>query len=92
MTILYKPVKWSSIILTDSFAPEERTESSSCYALGQWIIFGGRNYDNSFNDLYTFDTELNQWQKRNSVGNLPSPRCGSSLTLIRYNKKIIQYQ
>lgn len=44
-------------------------------------IFGGINQDgDTLNDLYVFDTKTLGWSSPAVYGNIPSPRCGHTMT------------
>eukprot|EP01080_Neovahlkampfia_damariscottae_P001229 gene1229-11319_t len=71
--------------------PSKRSNSSiSMIKSNKFCLFGGKDYDNYFNDLYTFDIKKLKWNKieinntlkqddNDDDENIPSERFGSSL-------------
>jgi hypothetical protein len=49
---------------------------------GSVFIFGGRNYERNFDDLYEFNTELLCWNEIPQDGNRPSPRHSATLSAL----------
>jgi N-acetylneuraminic acid mutarotase len=65
--------------------------NSPCKRLGHSLtsigtnlfLFGGMDNNNTFNDLFIFNTITNSWSEPETTGTKPSKRCGHSATLIK---------
>ncbi|OHS98055.1 hypothetical protein TRFO_35629 [Tritrichomonas foetus] len=72
--------KW--ILLDTLNAPSPRFDSIIVeYDLDKFIIYGGQDHDNIFNDLYVFNVSTRSWTYIDSF-NKPTPRYGQTGSII----------
>ncbi|OAV85227.1 hypothetical protein PTTG_30683 [Puccinia triticina 1-1 BBBD Race 1] len=55
-------------------SPAARTGHSAIVYACSWIVFGGLNGENVFNDIWTFDFGKKEWTSVACSGSLPPPR------------------
>jgi hypothetical protein len=73
--------KWNFIKPIGSFIPKPRRYSSMVSKDFDLFIFGGRDEEERFNDLWKFNTINERWQEINTMGVKPSPRAAHSMNL-----------
>lgn len=78
--------KWASVQVTGERPQPRYAHTATLLKFSRFLVFGGTDGTNLFNDVHIFQVETASWHKKECRGQLPSPRCLHSA--FRHRKRL----
>ena len=82
-------ILWSYVVATGQVPPPRELAGCGDTGRNAFIVFGGRDGTNIYNDLYYYDSNLNFWNRPPISFSSPSPRYSSRLVFNGYTTFIL---